>query len=165
MVEKPFEIKAPIPWLPAGLISWYSSDGFPVALVTSWVALVGGDSPRIRTAWHGRHVPSSRFWTGGDFVLNVPYESGFSKICQLMGSGSLFLNAEVDLGQTCVAGIVAVAPRLLDCAVQIECVDGKLANTGFDVELCGDVVLLHRDEVVIDPVATPDLCAIHPLQA
>ena len=73
------------------------------------------------------------------------------------------LNAEVDLGQTCEPGVVAAAPRLLDCAVQIECVAGKLVDASFDVELCGDVVRVHREKVVIDPVDIPDLCAIYPL--
>ena len=163
MVEQPFEIKAPIAWLPAGLISWYALDGLPVALVTSWVALVGGERPRIRTAWHGRHDSLSRFWSGGDFVLNVPYDSGLSKIRKVMRRGNLCLKPEIDLGETCAPGVVAVAPRLLDCAVQIECVSGKLVDVGFDVELCGDVVRVHREKVVIDPVDISDLCAIHPL--
>lgn len=163
MIEQPFEIKVPIAWLPAGLISWYAADGLAVALVTSWVALVGGDRPRIRTAWHGRHDPLSRFWAGGDFVLNVPYDCGLSEIRKVMCRGKLCLSAEVDLGQTCASGVAVAAPRLLDCAVQIECVGGKLVDAGFDVELCGDVVRVHRDKVVIDPVDIPDLCAIHPL--
>jgi hypothetical protein len=47
--------------------------------------------------------------------------------------------------------------------VQIECLGGKLVDAGFDVELCGDVVRVHREKVVIDPVDIPDLCAINPL--
>ena len=163
MVEQPFEIKAPIAWLPAGLISWYTADGHPVALVTSWVALVGGDSPRLRTAWHGQHDSLSCFWPGGDFVLNVPHDSGLSEIRKVMGRGKLCLDVEVDLNQTCASGVAVVAPRLLDCAVQIECRGGQLIDTGFDVELCGNVVRVHREKVVTDPVDIPDLCAIHPL--
>ncbi len=163
MVEQSFEIKAPIAWLPAGLISWYASDGHPVALVTSWVALVGGDNPRLRTAWHGQHDPLSSLWTGGDFILNVPYDSGLSGIRAAMCHGKLCLNVEVDLNQNCAAGVAVVAPRLLDCAVQIECQGGKLVDTGFDVELCGNVVRVHREKAVIDPLDIPDLCAIYPL--
>ena len=163
MIERPFEIKAPVAWLPAGLISWYASDGLPVSLVTSWIALVGGDSPRIRTAWHGHHDPESRFWIGGDFVLNVPHEKDLDKIRGVMRQGRLCLNAEIDLGYGCVSGVTAVAPRLLDCAVQIECAGGKLVDAGFDAELCGDVVRMHRDQVAIDPIDIPDLCAINPL--
>ncbi len=163
MIEQSFEIKAPVAWLPAGLISWYAPDGSPATLVTAWVALVGGDNPRIRTAWHGRYEPLSSFWVGGDFVLNVPYETDLGRIQEVMRQGSLCLNAEGSLGYSCVSGIVAAAPRLLNCAVQIECVSGRLVESDFDAELCGDVVRVHRDNVVVDPVDIPDLCAIQPL--
>ena len=162
MIKQPYGIKVPVAWLPAGLISWYAPDGSPVVMVTAWLALVGGDNPRIRTAWHGRHEPLSCFWPGGDFVLNVPYESDLGKIREVMCQGEFCLNAQA-LGYPCVSGIAAVAPRLIDCAVQIECVGGRLVDSDFDVELCGDVVRLHRDQVVIDPADLPDLCAIHPL--
>jgi flavin reductase (DIM6/NTAB) family NADH-FMN oxidoreductase RutF len=163
MAEQPIEIKAPIAWLPAGLISWYASDGSPITLVTAWVALVGGDNPRIRTAWHGRHETLSRFWPGGDFVLNVPYEKELDKIRKVMSQGKLCLNAQDSLGYTCSSGVVAIAPRLLDCAVQIECLAGRLIDSDFDTELCGDVVRVHRDGIVIDTTDIPDLCAIQPL--
>ena len=163
MIDQSFEIKAPVAWLPAGLISWYAPDGAPVTLVTAWVALVGGDNPRIRTAWHGRYEPLSRFWVGGDFVLNVPYETDLGRIREVMRRGSLCLNAEEALGYSCVSGIASAAPRLLDCAVQIECVSGRLVESGFDAELCGDVVRVHRDKVIVDPADIPDLCAIQPL--
>jgi flavin reductase (DIM6/NTAB) family NADH-FMN oxidoreductase RutF len=163
MVKDTFETKAPVAWLPAGLISWYAPDGAPVALVTSWIALIGGQRPRIRTAWHGRHDPLSRFWASGDFILNVPYGGSLDKIREVMLNGKLCLQVETDLGYSWSPGIASVAPRLLDCAVQIECVGGRLVDTGFDAELCGDVMRLHRCQVVIDPVDVPDLCAIHPL--
>ncbi|MCK4508507.1 MAG: hypothetical protein KAU27_08205 [Desulfuromonadales bacterium] len=163
MIEQPFEIKAPVAWLPAGLISWYAPDGSPVALVTAWVALVGGDNPRIRTAWHGHHDLLSRSWVGGDFVLNVPYEKDLGTIREVMCQGKLCLNVQETLGYTSTSGIAAVAPRLLDCAVQIECLGGRLVDSAFDTELCGDVVRVHRDEVVIDTTDIPDLCAIQPL--
>jgi len=163
MIEHPFEIKAPLSWLPAGLISWYAPDGSPVALVTAWVALVGGDNPRIRTAWAGREDLLSCSWAGGDFVLNIPYEADLNRIQDVVRQGGLCLNSEGALGFRCAPGIVAAAPRLLDCAVQIECVNGRLVDSDFDVELCGDVIRVHRDQVVIDPADIPDLCAIQPL--
>jgi len=162
MIEQSFKNLSPVARLPAGLISWYAADGSPVTLVTAWIALVGGDSPSIRTAWHGRHDLLSHSWSGGDFVLNVPHESDLDKIRQAVGQGEFCLNTQ-DLGYTCVSGVAAVAPRLLDCAVQIECVGGRLVDSDFDVELCGRVVRLHRDQVVIDPTEVSELCAIQPL--
>ena len=163
MPENSFEIKAPIAWMPAGLISWYAPDGSPLALVTSWVALVGGDMPRLRTAWHGRYDPLSRFWTDGDFILNVPSDNGLDAIREILRHGKLCLNAETTLGYSCASGVVAVAPRLLECTVQIECVGGCLTESDFDAELCGDVARVHRDDVILDPLDIPDLCAVSPL--
>lgn len=157
------EIKAPIAWLPAGLISWYGPEGKAVALVTSWIAIIGGPSPRIRTAWHGRQDQLNDLWTGGDFVLNVPSSQGLDTISRAMSKGKLCFSEGEELNLDSVAGLVAVAPRLFDCAVQIECVDGNLFESGVDVELCGDVVRVHRGEVVIDPEKIPDLCAVQPL--
>lgn len=163
MIAQPVEIKAPVAWLPAGLISWYGTGGFPVTLVTSWIALIGDERPRLRTAWHGRQHPLSCCWTGGDFILNLPYDSDLARIREVMSKGKLCLNAELDLGYACTPGVAAVAPRLPGCAVQIECVGGRLINACFEADLCGDVVRVHRQEVVIDPADIPDLCAIHPL--
>jgi len=163
MVDQPIAIKAPVAWLPAGLISWYAPGGVPLALVTSWIALVGGRRPRIRTVWHGSHDPMSRAWMGGDFVVNIPYEGCLAKVREVMGQGKLCVNSETELGLTCVVGIAAVAPRLLECAVQIECVSGKLVDAGFDTELCGDVIRVHRGTDVIDPADIPELCEIQPL--
>ena len=162
MIEQSFEHISPAARLPAGLISWYATDGSPVTLVTAWVALVGGDNPSIRTAWHGRHDPLSHLWSGGDFILNVPYENELDKIRKVLGQGEFCLYPQ-DLGYTFVSGIVAVAPRLLDCAVQIECVGGRLVESDFDAVLCGRVVRMHREQVVIDPTEIPELCAIQPL--
>ena len=139
MIEQSFEHISPAARLPAGLISWYATDGSPVTLVTAWVALVGGD-----------------------FILNVPYENELNKIRKVLGQGEFCLYPQ-DLGYTFVSGIVAVAPRLLDCAVQIECVGGRLVESDFDAVLCGRVVRMHREQVVIDPTEIPELCAIQPL--
>lgn len=163
MIEQPFKIKAPLSWLPVGLISWYAADGSPVALVTAWVALVGGDNPRLRTAWPGREDLLSCRWAGGDFVLNMPYEADLGRIQDVVRQGGLCIKSDGALGFRCVSGIAAAAPRLLDCAVQIECVNGRLVDSAFDVELSGDVIRVHRDKLVIDPADIPDLCAIRPL--
>ena len=69
MNEPSYGTKAPVAWRPAGLISWYGPDGKPLVLVTSWIALVGGSLPRLRTAWCGRFDSDSCYWPGGDFIL------------------------------------------------------------------------------------------------
>jgi flavin reductase (DIM6/NTAB) family NADH-FMN oxidoreductase RutF len=163
MNEPSFGSKVPVAWRHAGLISWYGPDGNPLVLVTSWIALVGGSSPRLRTAWCGRFDSGSRYWSGGDFILNVPHESDLETIRKIMDKGKFCLHAEEELNYSCLSGITATAPRLLECAVQIECVGGRLIETDFDAELCGDVVRVHRDGVNLDPLEIQDLCAISPL--
>lgn len=163
MTDPSFEIKAPVAWLPAGLISWYDPGGQPLVMVTSWIALVGGASPRLRTAWYGRYASASSLWPGGDFILNIPHERGLKAIRSKLHNGEFCLHAEKGLTYSCVSGIAAVAPRLLECAVQIECVGGRLLETTFDAELCGDVARVHRDGINLDPLDIPDICAIHPL--
>ena len=80
-----------------------------------------------------------------------------------MNKGKFCLHAEKELTYSCLSGIAAIAPRLLECAVQIECVGGRLIETDFDAELCGDVARVHRDGVNLDPLEIPDLCTISPL--
>lgn len=157
------KIRTPIVWLPAGLISWYATGGRPLALVTSWVALIGGDRPCLRTAWHGRQDPHSRFWSGGDFVYNVPHDAGLVQIREVMRRGRLCLSPHEDLGLDCQPAVTALAPLLTDCAVQLECVQGRLVKVGWDTELRGGVVCLHRGGGVIRPSDVPEFCAVKPL--
>lgn len=153
----------PMSWFPAGLITWYSPSGTPLALVTPWIALIGGDQPRIRTAWHGRQNPLSRFWNGGDFAFNVPSAVCLRELRHLMKKGALCLSIESDLGQSSVCGLSSVSPLLTKCAIQLECTSGQLLDSDYDTELTGDVLRLHRGQKVINLAEVPDLCAIQPL--
>lgn len=157
------EIKVPVAWLPTGLISWYAQDGSPVAMVTSWVALIGGSKPRARMAWHASSDPFPLFWYGGDFVLNIPHEDRLDDIRAVMHQRQRPVNVEDCLGCATASGVIALAPRLIDFAVQVECVRGELINNEFEAELVGDVVRVHRGEIVIDPAEISDLCALQPL--
>jgi len=157
------KVRAPIVWLPAGLISWYAAGGRALALVTSWVALIGGDRPCLRTAWHGHQDPHSRFWSGGDFVYNIPHDHSLLQIREVMRQGKLCLSPLEDLGLDCRPAMTALAPLLTGCAVQLECLQGRLVKAGLDSELRGGVVCLHRGEIVIRPADVPDFCAVQPL--
>lgn len=161
--KKNHDYITPMSWLPAGLITWYAPSGTPLALVTSWIALVGGDCPRIRTAWHGRQNPLSRFWSGGDFAFNVPSAVCLRELRHFMQKGAFCLDIESDLGQHSVCGISSVSPLLTKCAIQLECRSGQLLDSDYDTELAGDVVRLHRGQRVINVSDVPDLCAIQPL--
>lgn len=161
--QKDHSYITPLSWLPAGLITWYAPSGAPLALVTSWIALIGGDRPRIRTAWHGRQNPLSRFWHGGDFAFNVPSAICLRELRHFTQKGAFCLNIESDLGQSSVCGLTSVSPLLTKCAIQLECTSGQLLDSDYDTELTGDVLRLHRGQKVINVAEVPDLCAIQPL--
>lgn len=163
MVVSSFRIKAPLAWLPAGLISWYDADCNPMVLVTPWIALVGAPLPRLRTAWYGHYDSDTRFCPGSDFVLNMPHDRDLETIRSIVNQGKFCLHAEQELGYSCLSGGAAAAPRLLGCVVQIECLAGQLLETNFDTELCGDVVSMYRDGVNLELLEIPDLCASRPL--
>ncbi len=150
-------IKAPVAWLPTGLVSWYSAEGLAVGLVASWVALIGGAGPRLRTAWHGSQDPWSCHWSGGDFSFNVPDVSDLPLLRERMRQGQFCLDIGRDLGFACVPGRSVAAPRLLSCSVQIECVGGRVEDCGHERELTGEVVVLHRGQEVVEASGLQDL--------
>ncbi len=144
MIQQDLALHAPIAWLPAGLISWYSDDGTPLALATSWMALIGGEPPIIRTAWPGRQGSASCRWRGGDFVVNVLTDDCLEKVRQVLRQGRLCFAVKDVFGVDCLTGSKVNAPRLPDCPLQVECIGGVLDEDGFEPELYGEVVLLHR---------------------
>lgn len=153
---------SPVGWLPAGLVSWYTPGGQPVAMVVGWMALICGPDPRLRVAWPGRRDALARFWPGGDFVLNVPGADCLARLYPLVDAGTRCLPLLEDLGLVVRPGSKVKAPRLWGCPLQFECQDGCVASDLFEPEVVGRVVLLHRNDTQFDPSQVPDLCAINP---
>jgi flavin reductase (DIM6/NTAB) family NADH-FMN oxidoreductase RutF len=157
------EILAPVILSPTGLVSWYASDGTPVAQFASWVAIVSGRQPLLKSSLHNNQAPMFNFMPGSDFVYNIPMASLMDKIREVACPGQYRFRVDDELGCTCVPGIAVMAPCLKECSVQIECVNGRLLDSTGEMELSGEVVLLHRGHEIIDPSALPDLFAIEPL--
>src|SRR6056297_988629 len=118
--------KKPIEGLPAGLISWFSPGDKPVVLVTFWVALIGGDLPRVRASWPGRRDPRSLFWPGGDFILHFLTDENLAEVGRLAGSGRLCFDAEADLGLVASPSAAVRAPLYRQFPMQLECCSGKI---------------------------------------
>jgi len=144
--------RAPLNWSPVGLVTWYAEDGTSLALLTPWMALLGGDVPSVRVAWPNRKNGCLELWRGGDFVLNLPTEQCLLTLRQVSRLGQLCLPAEDVLMGKCLTGLKVGAPRLAECPVQIECRAGVLVDNGYESDLCGEVALVHRDG---------ELCAGH----
>lgn len=162
---EPFRnVQQPVEALPAGLISWYAPGNRPVALVTYWMAMVGGTVPRVRASWPGRRDARSLFWPGGDFVLNIPDEKCLPLIRKLVSLGRLCLDLENDLGQVATQGEMVRAPRLVQCTSQLECCSGKVDSNAFEPEVTGEVVLLHLGPTDLSVHAELDLSDVNPFR-
>jgi flavin reductase (DIM6/NTAB) family NADH-FMN oxidoreductase RutF len=152
----------PVEGLPAGLISWYAPGGRAVALVTYWLAMIGGERPSVRASWPGRRDSRSLFWPGGDFVLNIPGEKSLPMIRKLAAQGRVCLDVENDLGMIPAEGEVVRAPRLTIYPAQIECCSGRIDEEPVEPEVYGDVVLIHRGGISQPASSGLDLCMFNP---
>ncbi|HKL25136.1 MAG TPA: hypothetical protein VJ910_02785 [Desulfuromonadales bacterium] len=149
--------KKPIEGLPAGLISWFSPGDKPVVLVTFWVALIGGDLPRVRASWPGRRDPRSLFWPGGDFILHFLTDENLAEVGRLAGSGRLCFDAEADLGLVASPSAAVRAPLYRQFPMQLECCSGKIETDAQDPEIAGKVLRVHCATSEIDCAAEMDL--------
>lgn len=153
------KILVPIDWLPAGLLTWYTSDRRVYALATPWIALVCRDGAYLRAACPDRQAEGTGFRPESDFVLNIPGDQCLPLIRRFVIEGTYCIDVAADLDQEVCAGIEVDAPRLAGCLVQLECRGGRLVETGFDPEICGEIVLVHRDRKILTPTEMPNLCA------
>mgnify|MGYP002398004014 CR=1 FL=1 len=154
----------PVGGLPAGLLSWYAPGQRPVALVTFWMAMIGGEQSRLRAAWPGRRDPRSLFWSGGDFVLNVPDGQDLTLIRGLVDRGILCFDIEQDLGMLAAPASQVEAPRLRHCPVQIECARGRVDTEPHEPEVTGEVIVMHCKDTATGMTASPDLDALQPFR-
>lgn len=154
--------RVPVGGTPAGLISWYAPGQKAIALVTTWMALVSGEPPRLRAAWPGRRDPRSLFWPGGDFVLNVPGDRDLQLILKLVGSGRVCFDVEQDLGIPVMSASAVSAPRLVQCPVQLECCRGRVDTEPVEPEVTGMVSHLHCGGEIVDLAGGADLVKLKP---
>jgi flavin reductase (DIM6/NTAB) family NADH-FMN oxidoreductase RutF len=164
IMEKSYRNWQPVQALPAGLITWYAPGGRPVALVTYWMAMIGGESPRVRASWPGRRDPRSLFWPGGDFILNIPDEKSLPLIRKMVSQGCLCLDVENDLGEVATSGSTVCAPRLARCPCQLECCGGRVENITAEPEVSGHIVLLHLGATEMQVQSGLDLQEINPFR-
>lgn len=152
----------PVEGLPAGLISWFAPGGRTVAVVTCWLAMVGGTEPRLRASWPGRRDACALFWPGGDFVLNIPDKKSLQMVSRFVRQGMICLDVERDLRITPLAGMLVQAPRLSTCPVQVECRNGSIDQSLFEPQILGAAVLMHRAGTVLPVEAGLDVGELDP---
>jgi len=134
-------------------------------MLTSWLALVSGVPPEMRAGCSGRILGPELFPAGMDFAVNVPADLHFPPLLELMhGLRAGDAPALVDPSGLMPARTVH-APLLTGCNLQIECAQGRWLSAAWEPELCGEILLLHRGGLFLDPAGHDDFCALWPLRA
>lgn len=150
----------PVGGSPVGVITWFVPDGAAVAVCAAWLAVIAGRPPELRggcsgSGWCG-HFPA-----GSDFAVNLFADPHLPPLAGTGpgGGAPMVLDPSVPL----VPGRLAHAPLLAGCALQIECGRGRLISGDWEPELAGDILLLHRGGLFLDPDEHADFCALKPL--
>jgi hypothetical protein len=155
----------PIDVAPVGLVTWFAPGGPAAALLTSWLAVVGGTPPQLRAGCGGCGLHEGQFPAGTDFAVNVPAERQFPKLQALIRD----LRAGAPLMAVELAGLIPArmvsAPLLAGCALHLECARGSLMPGDWERELAGELLLLRRGAVTHTSAAGDDFCALWPLRA
>jgi hypothetical protein len=154
----------PVDLAPVGVVTWYTPSGPAAAVLAAWLAVVNGVPPELRAGCSGLLQGEEEFPTGTDFVVNVTDDLQFPALRELMhdlraGERAARLDPRgLDPGRT------VHAPLLAGCLLQIECAHGRFRPADWEPELAGDILLLHRGGVLLDPADHNDICALWPLR-
>lgn len=154
----------PIEGLPVGLVTWYTSGGAVATVLASWLAVVNGCPPVLLAGCPTSGAGGEGLPAGCDFAVNVPGETGcpcLHELLQAAGDGPVMISDRLPLAP---ARSVR-APLLAGCALQIECAHGRSLPGDWEPEFAGDIVLLHRGGLFVDPADHADFCALGPLRA
>lgn len=154
----------PIDLTPVGVVTWYTPSGPAAAVLAAWLAVVNGPPPALRAGCSGRLPGEEDFPAGTDFAVNVPADLQFPALRQLLRGYRAGGRAKRLDPRKFVPARTVHAPLLAGCMLQIECARGRLLSADREPELAGDILLLHRGGVFLDPADHSDLCALWPLR-
>ncbi|MCM2263863.1 MAG: hypothetical protein NDI73_01590 [Desulfuromonadales bacterium] len=153
----------PINGSPVGLVTWYGPDG-PVAVLASWLAVIDGQPPELRGGCPGQ-VPGRNGQPGGfDFAVNIPANPMLPALTELIAKAAACSPVPIDADADFSPARSVHAPLLRGCALQIECVHGRNVPGGWATEFAGEIMLLHRGGIFLDPADHADFCALRPLR-
>jgi flavin reductase (DIM6/NTAB) family NADH-FMN oxidoreductase RutF len=100
-----------------------------------------------------------------DFAVNIPADPALPLPHRLMTKAAFQSPVLIDDVASLVPARSVHAPLLSGCALQIECAVGRFVPGEWDVELAGEILLLHRGDIFLDPARHADFCALQPLHA
>ena len=154
----------PVNGLPVSLVTWYVPTG-PVAVLASWLAVINGRPPEVRAGCSGRLPGGEHFPVGADFAVNVPSPGQIAGLRELMQGVPVGQQLPIAARLELYPARSIHAPLLAGCALQIECAHGRILQGNWAPELAGDILLLHRGGLFLDPADHPDFCALWPLRS
>jgi hypothetical protein len=150
----------PVGIAPVGLVTWYAPGG-PVAVLASWLAVVNGHPPELRAGCSGRVASRQDLPAGSAFAINIPATPAWPELDELIARAAA--PDTIDITAKFSSARFVAAPLLDGCALQIECLHGRKLPGEWEPEIIGDIVLLHRNGLLVDPADYPDFCALRPL--
>ena len=153
----------PINGSPVALVTWYAPLG-PVALLTPWVAVISDQPPALRAGCSVHLAAGTVPPDALDFAVNIPTEPPVPALQALLARAVPCVPLLIDDATSVTPARSVHAPLLAGCALQIECACGRVTASGWDAELAGEIVLLHRGGLLVAPATYPDFCALQPLR-
>lgn len=147
-------------WLPVerpvvGLISCYVAGGTVLSLPVSWLAVIDGAPPELRAGCSAWDVLGQVGGRAFDFAVNIHGDARQS-----------FAATPGERPERCqpLPARLVDAPLLAGFPLQIECSGGRWRRGDWETELAGDIRLLHRGGIILDPADYPSLTALRPLR-
>lgn len=153
----------PINGSPVGLVTWYAPDG-PVAMLASWLAVINGQPPELRGGCPGQVPGRNQLPARFDFAVNIPTTPMLPALNELIAKAAAYSPVVIDDAANFSPGRSVRAPLLTGCTLQIECIHGTVAPDGWTTEFAGEIMLLHRGGIFLDPAGHTDFCALRPLR-
>lgn len=150
----------PVEGSPVGLVTWFAPTGRAVAVLASWLAVINSQPPELRAGCTGQGWDGS-FPAGMDFVVNVYADLQLPRLLVAVrgATGPVVLPDGLDR----IPARLVHAPLLAGCALQIECARGRILPGDWEPELAGEIRLLHRGGLILDPADYSDFCGLRPL--
>lgn len=155
-VLKPQTLLAPVP---AALISCGREGREHNIITLAWVGVVNSDPPMVSISIRPSRYSHAIIKESGEFVINIPREDQ-SEIVDACGTVSgKKVNKFVSFNLTAGKGVLAHAPRIEECPINLECKVRQVLSLGSHDLFIGEVVNVLVEENILDDTGKLNLGA------